>query len=157
MVQFEFLIENLNSQTNLYRSLKPVMEGIREGSEKSPEEMLEVLRRSQDTIDSVSRLADERRVMEKHLSEMLGLEIFERISLEGCVKNALLGSFDEAVSNLTEAIEDIMDSQKSVIDAARGKKTVIGERLKETSKGKMNIKTYYAKVSDACFIDEKSK
>lgn len=157
MVQFRFLIENLNSQTNLYKSLKPVMGGVRAGADKSPEEMLEILRGSQCVIDAVSRLADERRVMENHLAEMLGLETFERMSLGGCVPETLLRSFDEAVLELKEALMSIMEYQEGVVEVVRDKKAEMGNRLKETSRGKRNIKTYYIKDRDACFIDKKSK
>jgi len=157
VLQFEILIENLNRQTDLYKSLKPVIEAVREKADKTSDEMMDILKSSQDTIDAIGVLSDERRVMEEHLSKTLGLEMFDRMSIEGCVRVDLLKSFDEAVSNLKDSLETLMERHAGVIDALSAEKVEIGSKLKETSKGKISIKGYYDRCRNACFIDRKSK
>ncbi|GEM_PF-2951974 len=157
MFQLKSLIENMNSQARKYRELEPSMARMRQKSDKSPEEMMEILKESQEVIDTLSRLADERRIMEKSLAEKLDLKTFERKSLEGRVPEAMLKALDEAVSGLEKMLKAVMDCQRGAIEAVIEKKTEIGERLAETSVGKKKLKTYYIKDRDACFIDKTSK
>jgi len=157
MFQLKSLIENMNSQARKYRELEPSMARMRQKSDKSPEEMMEILKESQEVIDTLSRLADERRIMEKSLAEKLDLKTFERKSLEGRVPEAMLEALDEAVSGLEKMLKAVMDCQKGAVEAVREKKAEIGERLAETSVGKKKLKTYYIKDRDACFIDKTSK
>lgn len=147
----------MNSQARKYRELEPSMARMRQKSDKSPEEMMEILKESQEVIDTLSRLADERRIMEKSLAEKLDLKTFERKSLEGRVPEAMLKALDEAVSGLEKMLKAVMDCQRGAIEAVIEKKTEIGERLAETSVGKKKLKTYYIKDRDACFIDKTSK
>lgn len=157
MFQLRSLIENLNSQTGIYRELEPAMKKMREKEDKSPDEMMEILRNSQCSIDAVSRLADERRVIEKSLAGKLDLESFERKSLEGRVPEAMLKSLDDAVSGLEKMLRAVIDCQRETIEEVRDQKKEIGSRLAETSVGKNKARTYYVKDIDACFIDKRSK
>jgi len=157
MLQLRRLIENLNKQTKVYRELNALMEKSGKKRGKSPEEIMEILRNSHISIESAGRLADERRDIEQALAGDLDMDNFDRKSIEGMVPEALLESFDEAVSGLEKMIRETMDWQQGMIEEAKEKKNQIGTRLTETSIGKNKAKTYYVKDRDACFIDTKSK
>ena len=157
MFQLKSLIENLNSQARKYRDLEPSMARMRQKADKSPQEMMKILKDSQQVIDTLSRLADERRIMEKSLADKFELEAFERESLEGNVPQEMLMSLDDAVSGLEKILKSVMDCQRGVVQAVRDEKAEIGGRLAETAVGKNNARNYYVKDRDACFIDKISK
>jgi len=157
MFQLRSLIENINSQTRKYGDLEPSMARMRKKADKSPEDMMGILKDSQDIIDTLSRLADERRIMEISLAKKLDLEAFERKSLEGRVPEEMIESLDEAVSSLEKILKSVMDCQRGVVEVVRDRKAEIGSRLAETSVGKNKARTYYVKDIDACFIDKRSK
>ncbi|MBK5251265.1 MAG: hypothetical protein JJE29_01255 [Peptostreptococcaceae bacterium] len=153
MEQLKFLIGNLKAQTKKYEALKPAM--VKDG--KSAEDILEILKNSQDIIDDISQLAKERRRLEYHLAGSLGLEKFDRKVLENRVPENLLKAFDEAVADLTRELKAMVHCQRDNIQVIMKGKADVVEMLSETSKGKKNLKTYYVKDREACFIDKKSE
>ena len=153
----EVLIGNLRQQTLLYKKLRPAAEGLREKAERSPEDVLEVLRSSQGLIDSVSRLADERRILEETLKADLDLEAFNRSALAGKLPEPLLAAFDEAVEQLAKELRALLGTQQGVVEALEAQKRQTGEKFSEVSKGRTALKTYYMKDNEARFIDKKTR
>lgn len=157
MSQFELLVENLKCQSEQYRELKPIMSMVRGKAERSTEELLEAVRRSQNYIDAVSRLADERRILENRLAEALDLETFERDALEGVIPSNCLEAFDEQVRILTGELTEALSRQRENVQIMNERKKGIGVKLFESSIGKQVFRTYYMKDREASFIDKKSR
>ncbi|MBN2258982.1 MAG: hypothetical protein JW702_00400 [Clostridiales bacterium] len=150
------LIQNYKQQTKYYYDIEQINGRVHHNKDTA-ESIIEGLHQSQEIIDKIKILNDEKSHIEKNFIRYYKMERFDLANLPDLISPDLQ-------MELLETIEKLRYVIKSVIDIKSGEKTILEEdllrakeKMKETIRGVNAVHGYKKKTYDSVFIDKVSK